>query len=368
MTDEQKQATLAAIQDLINSKQNIDGGTSGGSQQPQDDPRLNKPIKSGQSQSDQSQKSSGRKIRGPQIGDRGNPDIQAKEAAERAKEIEEESKESANMAGNTGDKGLEDANNDLAKAAGKVGDEANDLSDDLNDSEPSDAETARLQRIQDKLNDLENRRKALDETERAIFTASQLEADKKHRREWEYNPGQSFLHSVYRFIKDEVDSVKMASWKKPDKRYAGTSIIHKGKAVNHNAPIPSLAVYFDRSGSIGEKEVQLCNQAIASLKQFEKRGELKIKVYYFADTVSSNPNEVEGGGTSATQLILDHARAIHANNIIVLTDDDMDHQGEFTRPLTVPGAVWLLFANGKRCRKLIEYLHGRAMTRIYDLK
>ena len=325
--------------------------------------------KGGGSQSkekEQSGKSTGKK-QGPQIGDKGDPETQAKEAAERAKKIEEESKEAAKSAGEAGEDKLKDKNKELAKAAGEIGDQAEDLGDDLEDGDASEAEKARLQKIQDKLNDLESRRKALDETERAIFTSSQLEADKKRRREWEDNPGQRFLHSVYRFIKDEVDSVKMGSWKRPDKRYANTSIIHKGKAVNHNAPIPSLVVYFDRSGSIGQEEVNLCNQAIASLKQFEKRGELKIKVYYFADNVDSDPSKV-GGATGATQLILDHAKRINANNIIILTDDDMDSQGAFTKPLTVPGAVWFLFAKGRRCYKIMQYLHGKAMTKVYDLK
>lgn len=365
MTNEQKQATLDALRDLINAKQGQVTNAPKGPSQPQD-PRLNKPHPEG-GDNDNKSSPSGQHLEDPQIGDRGDPDTQAKEAAERAKQIAKESEESAKKAGKAGDKDLKNDNKDLAKAAGKVGDEAKDLSQDLDDGDASEAEKARLQRIKDKLNDLETRRKALDETERAVFTSSQLEADKKHRREWQDNPGQRFLHSVYKFIKDEIASVKMGSWKKPDKRYANSPIIHKGKAVNHNAPVPSLVVYFDKSGSIGKAEEDLCNKAISSLKQFEKRGELKIKVYYFADNVGSNPSEV-GGGTRATQLILDHARTIHANNIIILTDNDMDSQGEFTRPLTVPGAVWFLFAKGRRCQRIMQYLHGRAMTKVYDLR
>ena len=131
--------------------------------------------------------------------------------------------------------------------------------------------------------------------------------------------------------------------------------------------MPLLAVYFDRSGSWNEEKIKVGQQAIASLNKYVKRGQLKIKVYYFSDEVTSDPNDPElNKSTEATQKILDHIEKIKANNVIIMTDSDMDGQGEFYRKVTVPGAVWFLFKGG-RCYKIMEYLHGKKLNKVFDL-
>lgn len=366
MTDEQRQATIDAIRDLINSKlgksskQGIGGGSS----------NLNSPGKPNNQKSNQN--ISGGSSKGNkgsvQIGDRGSAEIQAAEEAERKATIEKEKAEdAANKAKEAGDDDLADQNKDLAKEAQDVQDEANDLADDIDENGLGKKEAERLKKIKDRLEDIENQRKAIDETERAVFSSRQLAGDKKRRLEYERDPSANFLKSVQLFIKDQVSDQRFSSWNRPDKRFSGTNIIHKGKATKHDVPVPLLAIYFDRSASWDDSKIKVGQRAIASLDKYVKRGELKIKVYYFADNISSDPTDRKlGGSTSATQKILDHIESIKANNVIIMTDSDMDGQGEFTRKVTVPGAVWFLFKGG-RCYRIMEYLHGKKLNKVYDL-
>lgn len=388
MTNEQRQATIDAIKDLINSKSggSSEQGNGGGSS------NLNVPGKSNNQNSKQSTSggsssntdsdssdsqggksglsgsSSSGNERSIQIGDRGSAEIQAAEEAERKATIEKEKAEdAANRAKEAGNDDLKDQNKDLAKQAQDVQDEAKDLIDDIDENGLGKKEAERLKKINDRLYDIENQQKALDETERAVFSSRQLVGDRKRRLEYERNPSADFLKSLQLFIKDQVSDQRFSSWSRPDRRFSGTNIIHKGKATKHDVPVPLLAVYFDRSGSWNEEKIKVGQQAIASLNKYVKRGQLKIKVYYFSDEVTSDPNDPElNKSTEATQKILDHIEKIKANNVIIMTDSDMDGQGEFYRKVTVPGAVWFLFKGG-RCYKIMEYLHGKKLNKVFDL-
>ena len=362
MTNEQRQATIDAIKDLINSKsgRSSEQGNGGGSS------NLNVPSVPGKPGLSGSSSSGGKSS--IQIGDRGSAEIQAAEEAERKATIEKEKAEdAANRAKEAGNDYLKDQNKDLAKQAQDIQDDAKDLADDIDENGLSKKEAERLKKINDRLYDVENQRKALDETERAVFSSRQLAGDRKRRLEYERNPSADFLKSLQLFIRDQVSDQRFSSWSRPDRRFSGTNIIHKGKATKHDVPVPLLAVYFDRSASWDDEKIKVGQRAIASLDKYVKRGELKIKVYYFGDEVTSDPNDPGlNGGTGATQKILDHIESIKANNVIIMTDSDMDGQGEFYRKVTVPGAVWFLFKGG-RCYKIMEYLHGKKLNKVFDL-
>lgn len=388
--DTTNKAIEDALKSILQSRQNKKNSGQGQSQE--QDPRLKQPGQKDKNDDDNQQGSSkttdsnksnkdsnssksnsngvkGSKGAGPQIGDQGDPDIQAAEEAERqANEYKEAAEQASKEAKKAGDDNLQGQADKLADKADKLSKEAKDIKDDIKDKDGAgDAEKARLKKIQDKLNDAEIQKKALDETERAVFTSRQLEADKKRRREYENNPAKRFIQSVEMFIKDQIAYQRTDSWKRPSKKQAPGGIISKGKARNYNTPIPLINVYFDRSGSWDDEKIKVGQQAIASLKDLEKKGKIKIGVYYFANHVHSNPQEAEHeGGTSATQEILDHIKATHANNVIIMTDDDMDRQGSFTVPVKVDGAVWFCFKGG-RCKKIMQYLHGAKMTKAYDL-
>ena len=305
----------------------------------------------------------------PQIGDRGDPNSEiqkAEDAYRKANEYKEESENKAAEAEEAGDIDKANEYKDLADKADKEADKAKKL---IDSDTTDDKEKARLERIKKNLSDINTRKNIIGETERAVFTSRQLQYDRKQRRE--YNSERSdllrFKESIDNFIKDATSSKREPSWKRPNKRYpAGSNIFLKGKARVENKNIPLLAVYYDQSGSWGADDIEIGNKAIAGLNKYVKQNKLQIKIFYFGDDVSGNAADVSGRGTSATQKILDHIERIHANNVVIMTDSDMDHQGEFTRKVTVDGGVWFLFRNG-RSKKLMEYLRGRKLTQAFDI-
>ena len=353
-----------------NNPSSNSGSNSQGQQGNQDGDPDTPSGSSGSSSSNSRNSTSNKNIeKSIQIGDQGDPDLQAAEDAEReANAYKEESEDSAQEAKEQGEDELSKDNQDLANKADKLSKDAKDLADDIKQNGSGDKEAERIKKIQDRLNNIENQRKALDETERAVFTSRQLEGDKKRRLEYERDPGKDFLKSVQLFIRDQIADQRQFTWKRPDRRFLPSSgIIHKGKATVHDSPVPLLAVYFDRSASWDDAKIKVGQQAIANLRRYEKKGLIKLKVFYFAEDISSDPEDPKlGGGTTATQKILDHIKQIKANNVIIMTDSDMNTQGEFTNPVTVSGAVWFLFKGG-RCNRIMEYLKGKRLNKVYDL-
>ena len=325
----------------------------------------------------------------PQIGDMGDPnsDIQKAEAAyrqaneyhdaaeEKAEEADEDEAEEDDNDTDAQDDNDTDAQDDYTSEADKVKNlakKAKTLLDKAQGEGLDQKEKARLERIQNALNDSNIRDEIMRETDNAVFKSDQLRHDKEQEKnvshKLNYGGITEFKRSIDRFMKNATKREKELTWRKPNKKYGPESgLIAKGRAYVENKNIPLLAVYFDQSGSWGPDDVKIGQDAIASLNAYVKRGLLKIKVYYFSDNVSGNAKEVEGGSTTATQKILDHIKAIHADNVVIMTDSDMDYQGEFTSTLKVKGGVWFLFRNGSVCNKLMNHLKGRMLNQAFNI-
>jgi hypothetical protein len=307
----------------------------------------------------------------PQIGDTGNKEIQDAEEAQREATIQKEkAEELAKKAKYAGDDETAEKASDLLDDAKSVSKEAKDLKKDIDSGKVGDEEEKkRLQRIKDALSDLKNKEKALDEIDTAVFASNQLEADKKRRKEYQDNPAARFIDSVNQFIKNQTAYLRAPSWKRFSKRYIDSNpLIQKGKARTRNEKIPLINVYFDRSRSWDDSKIKVGIQAVAGLNRYVRKGQLKINIYYFADDVHSNPEDAEKeGGTRATQRILDHIKQTHADNVIIMTDDDMETQGKFSTSVKVDGAVWFVFVGGV-CKEIMKYLSGRELTKAYELK
>lgn len=311
----------------------------------------------------------------PQIGDMGDPnsDIQKAEAAYRqANEYHDAAEEKAQQAKDDNDTDAQDDYTSEADKAKNLAKKAKTLLDKAQGEGLDQKEKARLERIQNALNDSNIRDEIMRETDRAVFKSDQLRHDKEQEknvsRKLNYGGITEFKRSIDRFMKNATKREKELTWRKPNKKYGPESgIIAKGRAYVENKNIPLLAVYFDQSGSWGPDDVKIGQDAIASLNAYVKRGLLKIKVYYFSDDVSGNAKEVEGGSTTATQKILDHIKAIHADNVVIMTDSDMDYQGEFTSTLKVKGGVWFLFRDGRVCNRLMDHLKGRMLNQAFNI-
>ncbi len=78
------------------------------------------------------------------------------------------------------------------------------------------------------------------------------------------------------------------------------------------------------------------------LRIFEEHGDIDANLWYFADIVGKSPRGL-GGSTEACPIILENIVKTGANNVVLITDDDMDHQGRpnamQSKKLTVDGCV-----------------------------
>ena len=294
------------------------------------------------------------KNKNPQIGDTGNEETQkAEEIARQAEIMKERAEEAAKKAEARGD--------------GELADDASDLADDAEKlaKEAAEADVARIKQIENAFNDIRRRDAIISETERAVFADRQLQADRTRSK---ISAADQFFDSFEGFIRDQIAYGRESTWKRPSKKYTvGSDVLNRGKGRDYNVKVPYIAVYFDQSGSWGPAKQKIGMKAVAYLQEMEEKGLLKVGVYYFSDTVSGNKADVANeGGTGATQLILDHIEEVGADNVIIMTDDDMDNQGAFYRHVTVPGAVWFLFVGGI-CKKLMQYLDGEELTEAYEL-
>ena len=178
----------------------------------------------------------------------------------------------------------------------------------------------------------------------------------------------AFKRSIEKFMKDTIGDAREYTWRRFNKNLVGTGLIGKGRGTSHNQKIPKLAVYFDQSASWGDDDVQRGFKAISALNECVKRGQLKIDVYYFALGIHDTPWPArrEGGTCTADWLIKDIA-AKKPNNVVIMTDGDVDSGGN-TEYATVDGGVWLLFKNASYMSKdLPEHLRGKKLNKIFTL-
>lgn len=220
---------------------------------------------------------------------------------------------------------------------------------------------ARAKEIAKIFSDIKAKDEIVDETTRK--KAQQRRAKAAAKAEKYKNSGlRQFTLNLNKYIKDAVDGGEDYSYARIHPSYAKHGFIVP--TLNElEGPVPLINVYHDVSGSFtNEAKTEAAMQAIATLNKYVKQGEIKIKIYYFSDYVSTSRNEVLDGGTNG-RPILDHIKETNPNNVIVITDGDISDCRE---TVTVPGAVWMLFY-GKRSENLINHLKGRKETRYYDI-
>lgn len=178
---------------------------------------------------------------------------------------------------------------------------------------------------------------------------------------YENSPIQRFKYSLNKFIKNELAYTREGTWKKFNKTYARSPIIRKGLASMESQNKPSINVYFDHSASWDSQKIKVGMDAIGILNNYVRRGEVLIRVYYFGDRVSENPNDT-GGGTEGTP-ILEHIQQTNPKNVIIMTDSDI---GDCTYTVKVPGAVWFLFKGGIS-ENIMSAVKGMKQTQAFYL-
>lgn len=323
-----------------------------------------------------------------QIGDKGDQATQDAEDAQREANAIIDDADEIIESSDSSEEEKEEAKEAKAKAQ-QAKDELDEIEDELdevdadgdgkiNDGEeeakPFDPEKerkiakaqARIQGIQDDLADARLGQRIQDETEDAIENEKRIKAAQDAQK-YRQNPLSQFVDSLNQFIRKATGVGRGKSYGKINKTYANSSIIKAGTSRRVENKVPLLNVYFDVSASWDESKIKIGRQGIATLNQYVRQGKLKINVYYFSDYVSGDRAEVEGGSTEALPHIFNHIRQTKADNVIVMTDGDMERQGGSVSPLTVPGGVWLLFV-GKECERLKANLKGHQLTKSIFIK
>ena len=290
----------------------------------------------------------------PQIGDRGNKNIQKQEEEERKKQIEKERQEEKER-----QKQEKEQSNDIDVPS----------DDDSGDESEEEKELKRLERIKKNLNDENVGDKIKGEAESQV-AAEKLRKAAKEISKYNNSPLKKFKESLQGFIKKEIGEVRDKSWAKINKKYAGTGTIKPGTSKHSSGKIPVINVYFDRSGSWGSSKTNVGMQAISTLNNYVRQKKLKINLFYFNDDILDDDYpDGEGRGGTNPEPVMQHILATKPDNVIVMTDDDFDsyeyYDVPFT-PVTVPGGVWMLFKGGVS-KELQQRLKGKKLTKSFNL-
>lgn len=157
------------------------------------------------------------------------------------------------------------------------------------------------------------------------------------------------------------------TFRKPNASYAGTKLMAPVFTSVEKRDKVIIHVYFDCSGSISEAGLDKAIEALAELDKFRKQGLCDFKVYYFANNVTPNRNDVYGA-TRAFPEILNNLRNTKAQNAIIITDDDFDDQTDFSAlsQLELKGCVWWFWHEKKRAIEAAKYLTARRGTFQYN--
>ena len=171
-----------------------------------------------------------------------------------------------------------------------------------------------------------------------------------------------FKLDLQRFIASQISYQRERTWDRPDPRYKRRGYLVQGSATKKEENIPVINVYWDTSGSFYGKPAKTAaaRAAIDTLQMYVKKGLIDIKVYYHSDDVYDHP--VSGGNDG--DAVVEHIRATHPDNIIIITDGDL---GSTRKSVKVPGAAWFLFYD-YTSKGLIDNVSGGKQTKWYMVK
>ena len=129
-------------------------------------------------------------------------------------------------------------------------------------------------------------------------------------------------HSLNQTLKSEINEVEEQSWSKINKKAYGAGILKKGTRISEKVDIPSINVYFDRSGSWDVEKSRFGYQAVESIMYLQKKGQVNIRLYYFNTQIMDSDPGYGSGGTRGTP-ILEHITATKPDNVLIMTDSDI---------------------------------------------
>ena len=277
---------------------------------------------------------------------------------------------------------------DTQKELDKISDAAKQAADALKKTQNTDDnEVFKSKSDKKEEADLETRikdiKKAFDDLKSSIQTETdnaikqdkaknaQAEVEKRLANLQKYNntPIKRFSASLANFIKNATYAGRGLSWGRFSKKYANSGLIKPGIGRNSLTKIPTINVYYDRSGSWDATKTAQGDQVISTFKNYVKQGKLKINLFYFSNNVHTDEAAARAEGCTYGQPILNHIEQTKPDNVIIMTDSDIsDCRGQ----VVVPGTVWLLFVmrgnRPDRSQNLIDNLKGKRTTQIFDIE
>lgn len=229
---------------------------------------------------------------------------------------------------------------------------------------------ARIKKIQDDITD-PNTHKAIEDEDRA----NRRQAYKQRQQQTataastkKFGKFDAFVQDLYRAIKAQIvkGEKPQDTWSKLPRR-AQQGVLKRGEmSQEYNKEVPTIDFFLDASGSWTSDEQRYADAAIAAIKQFEAQGKLHINLYYFGDNVSKDRSIIWSGGTSAWAHILDTIDEDGSQNVVIITDSDMERQGTHSRKVTIPGYVWYLWRDrgygAENAPRLTNELQGECGT------
>lgn len=232
---------------------------------------------------------------------------------------------------------------------------------------------ARIKKIQDDAADPETL-KAID----AEDTANRRQAYQQRQKPEVHTGGaktfrkfDAFLQDLYRAIKAQIirGEKPQDTWSKLPRR-AQQGVLKRGEmAQEYNKEVPTIDFFLDASASWSTDEQRYADDAISTIKQFEAQGKLHINLYYFGNNVSKDRALVWSSGTGAWAHILETIEKDGSQNVVIITDSDMERQGTHSRNMTVPGYVWYLWRDSgggaENAPRLPNELKGEIETSEY---
>ena len=179
---------------------------------------------------------------------------------------------------------------------------------------------------------------------------------------------EDFKLNFYNAIKHQVEMVtqEYQSYDEINAEYESEDVIMKAD-LTQTIPeevIPVIDVYFDVSGSWYPADIEIGKKAIATVKEFEDAGEIKLNIFYFSNGVSNTFESTRaryGTGTWGWPEILKNIKATEAQNIMIMTDADIEDVGNAKSGPTckVDGCVWFLWRNGLSSPSCVSHLIGK---------
>ena len=192
----------------------------------------------------------------------------------------------------------------------------------------------------------------------------QLAREREKQKYTGFKGLDSFKINFYNTIQTEVQQVLQdyQSYDEINPEYESEDIIVKAdlQRLIPEEVLPVIDVYFDCSGSWDDSDIAIGKRAVATVKEFEDMGQIKLNIFYFANNVHTTLGPARNeGGTRAWRDILQNIKATNATNVVVMTDHDMNWDAEDGPVCKVEGCVWWLWKNGESAPECATHLVGK---------